>query len=606
MATDQNVWKQLSEKLNSPDPKIRAVAIEELAQHDEIQSIRLLLRALTDLSAQNRQQAGQILIQRKHPAVVSGLTALLDSEKFHVRTTAMDLLEQLPGDIARKHIQALLEDPSLEHSLRTSLIGLYCHHAEESMIPAINRYLAESSEAVRKACMTGLNHALGEWVTGYLTTLMQSDDMVVSQEAVQCLMRRPSTELIKYLVPYLRIPGKPGDQALSILSRVCSGNDYDIIETNISTPDPLIRRRILLLLSSMDANRALLIALRSISDDDEGIRSTAEDLITSRPPDVLVDVLLNNPELPQPIPAIIRTHLDQQVDDQNAIELIESGRTDAMDLLLRSRDFDKFSKILAERLDPHNSDVFRNQIALIGRMGRRNLPEGISPAEIPDKLKPYFGQATAEIELRESLKTAGINPDPYSLKEICNKAIKKGWTEPDSMDRMLETQFNSRNILGQQKKLQDNLAHYEKQQMELQPFIDQIADRTARSDLRGRLKLFLRLLLVISAASSVFCLMKNMKSADGAWYLGFFISVCMIAATVFTLRSLSRQSRTTGSFNHSKRSSESIAQQANKLQDAISATQKELSAIDEQLNASKSAEYLEKFRSMSNYLRGDE
>ncbi len=588
MTTDQNLWNLLSDKINNDDPKIRSAAIEELADHEEIQAVRLLLRSLNDLSAQNRQRAGELLLNRHHPAVVSGLIALLDSEKFHVRTTAAELLEHIPGESARKHIQEILEDPQLESTLRISLITLYCYHADETMLPRIEQFMREDSESVRKACLSGLCRASGAWVASYLISLIHSDDQIVSQSAAEYLIHHHSPEIVKHLITAMKTPGKSGDVAISILSQISDDSHYDEIAQNTRDADPLVRRRALHLLSAINANRAIQEAVQLLRDNEDEIRIKAMEILLARPMEVIIDLLQTMPDISEPDRVLLQNHAYNKLDNEGLIRMLETSRGTGLETLLPNRDPIKLLTILKTRLDTGNPDILTRQLALIGRLGRVESRSWLVNAKIPDNMKNQRDRTLAEIDLRDSLTREGFDHSGMSLSDICGQAEKNGWISPESIDEMLEVHERNPGLHDRWRNLNEDLVQQNKLQAEIESRLDQMNNAKEHRDRAGRTKLIWIFLLVASSVSTVLCLSMNWRyNAHPGWYPGLFVSVCILGLSVFILRKLPRQRSATAQTGKLSVSPESLMQQLGKTKESIRNITEEISSIELDLKSER-------------------
>ena len=603
MTTDQNLWKLLSDQIGDDDPKIRAAAIENLAGHEEIQALRLLLRSLTDLSAHNRQRAGELLLNLQHPAVVSGLIALLDSEKFHVRTTAADLLERIPGEIARKHIQAILEDPQLESTLRISLITLYCHHANETMLPRIEQFMREDSESVRKACLAGLSRASGTWVPDYLISLIHSEDQIVSQSAAEYLIHHHSPEIFQHLITAMKTPGKSGDVAISILSQVSDDSHYDEIALNIRDTDPQVRRRALHLLSAINANRAVQAAIQLLKDEEEEIRIKAMEILLARPAEVIIDLLRTMPDVSDRNRVLLQNHAYKKLDNEEFIRMLETSHDSTIGTLLSDRDPVKLMTILKTRLNPDNPDILTRQLALIGRLGKIESRAWLINANIPDKRKHLRDRALAEIDLRDSLMTAGFDHSGFSIRDICSKAERNGWISPGSIDEMMEVHERNPALRERHRSLNENLARQHKLLAEVESRLGKMNNVEGQRNSTARKKLIWGLLLVISSLSTVLCLSMNWRyNAHPGWYPGLFFSVCLLGVSVFILRNTNRQRSVPAQAEKFTLSPESLMQQLDKIKDSIEKIDEEISTIERDLEDEKTKTLEDAFKKLKDSL----
>lgn len=576
MVMDQTLWKRLSEQISSEDVKIRAAAIEELGNLPEIQSIRLLLKALTDISAQNRQRAGQLLIQRQHPAVLSGLISLLDSDKFHIRTSAASLIDQIPSDVARKHIQDLLDDPQLESSLRISLIGLFCRHADETMIPRITQFLQDPSNDVKKACLSGLDRASGDWIISYLTVLMQSDDVFVAQEAAQNLMRRePSPEMIRQLLPLLKIPGHTGDQAVSILSRTASESNSQLIVPMLQNPDPLIRRRSLLLLSSILPNEILDHAVPLMTDSDEELRQTALNIIVSRPVESVIDHLLTASVVTDALCQTILSSMQKTLDDPTLIGLLETHGPDRFGFLLKNRDIDRLLEILADRMDTSDHGKLSRHLQIIGRMGRSDGLNRLPARDIPESSRDQYGRIVMEIGLREDCAAVGFDHIRYSLADLVRMASENGWNPGIPIDQLFDALYRKRDMHQRRQELLETLRRNEKAQMELQIQLDRLDQQRTVISRRNRIKAAMLLMLAAGVVCAIICLVQNFRNPNGLWYSGFFLSVCLMGISILILR---KQIRTLPfkASAHPSRPREMIEQQLSFLKESLADVREEI------------------------------
>ncbi len=285
---DKAYWDKITVRLSSKDRSERAAAIQELAKRDEIQAIRLLLSGLKDFSSSNRKMIGDILIEKDNPFVVSGLIALLDSDQFLLKQTASDILKSMSPQKTIPEIQKRIMDPNLDESLRVELIPILAKGDSEELEELFRSYLSSGNDAIKNAAVRGLIQANASWRYPILLDLLDSSDAELVNQAKEGLVKYSPPDVLDRLVELLRLPGRKGLCALEILSRL---NNNQVVEKLIpltSDDNSVIRERVLVLINSLDPEKAAYIASNMLNDESEEIRGKALGILESRPSEIVI------------------------------------------------------------------------------------------------------------------------------------------------------------------------------------------------------------------------------------------------------------------------------------------------------------------------------
>lgn len=286
---DRKYWDELATKLNSRERDVRLAAISTLADHSEIQAVRLLLQGLNDNSSVVRDRIGEIIREKDHPAIVPGLMALLDSDVFHVRSSASEILKSLPPERSYPHVRKALDDDKLDASLRIELIPVVARGADPSLVDLFVPYLHSNDSKIQTAAMEGLIQSSQEWALNLLIESLSSQDSQTRARAVDGLIKSRSEKVFEKLLILMTTPGSSGQAAVEIIARLGNPSSAQRIAPLLEHELAEIRHRALVVLNVITPLEIRPVAMRFLFDSTEVNRSVAASILEKLTPDVLME-----------------------------------------------------------------------------------------------------------------------------------------------------------------------------------------------------------------------------------------------------------------------------------------------------------------------------
>ncbi|MCD4654825.1 HEAT repeat domain-containing protein, partial [bacterium] len=404
MSNDKELWKTISSNLDNQDSKIRLAAVKELEGRKEIQAVRLMLKAIRDNSNHNRKQAGELLLNCDHPAVISGMIAILDSEKFHVRSTIIELLTKLESEKVLPQIIKLLDDDQLESSIRINLIPLFVKHGANQHIHEIRTFLNSPDPAVRKAALDGICLTNDEWPTPLLLELLGSGSC--PERVSKYLIRRKSSGLIKKLFKMAVQDGIGGDRAIAILSQIADQDNFQEVITMLNNEKTIIRCRGLQLAEALDPARAVIKAIDLLDDSDEQIQNQAESLLVSRPFNEIKDLLKKRLSINLEDESALRLvqHLTKTIKPEKFLEILMDPVLGIHFLETCDQQLDdSVFQILKEKLNTEDSDVFERHLNLVILLGHQQSMNYLKNIKTNADLQEKIIDAESEFNFRKEL-----------------------------------------------------------------------------------------------------------------------------------------------------------------------------------------------------------
>ncbi|HPQ39481.1 MAG TPA: hypothetical protein PLV45_03835 [bacterium] len=548
MTLEREQWKQLTEKLADPDFKVRLAALEEAGTHDEIQAIRILLTAITDNSNQIRERAGELLLQKQHPATVAGLIAHLDSEKFHVRQTVSELLSKLPAEQVFPQIDALMHDDSLEPVLRLNLIPLYVRHAGSDSIEAVESLIQSSDAKTRVAAVNGLCQVEDDWVIPLLLKLLESRDPETVDKVSASLQRRTGSMVRSGLAEKMSNSGASGDRAVAILTRICGPEEVDLFIEMLHDSNQTVRNRTFKLVSAIAPDRIIPDAIAFLNESDEILSEKAADFLIHRPWESIRDPIRqllaeNTRDSERLINCVLRQRPVRELLDLAE----EPGLTGQMIPMIRDQGPEAVKDLFQQSLKFSDSNRDRSRIQLLARMGWPDSVAWLKSGDVPPAEKPFVEMMIAETRFREQLNHAGIHHEAISVEEIESQGRRKGWESGASLrDLLLKT--DSLSSLGQRRSdLLDEVRRQEKAVIKVEPMLAKISKSMDTAARRHRWRWVFMGLSGTGIVGAAVCMYMNWQPVShGLWYFGLVIFTVVAGTGIFGLRQISRKGSADG------------------------------------------------------------
>jgi len=588
MNTDKEHWKTISENLDNKNTKFRMTAIETLNGCDNIQAVRLMLKALGDNSNSNRQRAGEILINSKHPAAISGLFALLDSDKFHVRSTVADLLIKMPTEKVLPKISDLLEKEQIDTSILLNLIPIFITHCGEEQLPKITSFIKDSNQDIKKAAIDGLAQTDSTWATPILLDLLNSGDM--SDKVFAAIIRRKSPELVSELFKIVASEGSGGDHAITILSKIADEEDFDRVNTLLDNQKALVRLRGLQLAKTMHPEKIVPKAFELIEDPDDQVKDQALNLLVSRPFDEIENLII--------------TAFEKNPDDVRAIELLKqlSETLDPKSLLHKLLDpvlgrhlikvtdktySDPAIELLKNEFNPNDPELFDRQLDLVVRSCHKNSIAHLKSMDTDQATRDRIEASNSELKFRLELSKAGISHLNLSLEEIEAEARNRGWDAESSIHGMIQKSDSISQLMNRRSDLQDNMRKQEKVINKVEPMLDTLqASIKVGNRYKSNQKIFVSMLLS-GIVFIVFCMYKNFTViTHGLWYYGLVLSTLVAATGAFGLRFSINKSKAVSTITNQANTQIQLSSKLEKAKTELKNAQTELAELETNIGTS--------------------
>jgi hypothetical protein len=341
-------------------------------------------------------------------------------------------------------------------------------------------------------------------------------------------------------------------------------------------------------------------------DKDDEVQNIALDTLLARPADVLAEHMekISSMDLRADIVNNLLKLMDSKFDDESLVLWLQKSFSNHLIWsLLSNRDPHKIFKILRNQLNQKNVDQFESQMGILARLGMVEAIPLIKNAVSSTELTSLQQRAIAEIHLRSSLGAMTCNTAAMTVYDICAQASKNGWKAPDSIEGFLEANYTLSYLSIRRSELYDAIQQNEKLLISLQPKADRLqAIHEKRQKALARSKLY-KAALFIGGCSAVFCLYMNWKpNADGIWFLGLFISVCIIAASVFALRTTSKQ-RISEKVSTNEAAAAKLESQIQKATSAITRSRQELSNLETLQNSEKMQNNRQLFLTLKDFFK---
>ncbi len=287
---DRRYWDDLTEKLNSRERDVRLAAVTTLAGHSEIQAVRLLLQGLNDNSSVVRDRIGELLRGKDHPAIVPGLMSLLDSEVFHVRASASEILKSLPVERSYPHVRKALDDDRLDPALRIELIPVVARGDDPSLSELFKVFLGSSDPKVHMAAIEGMIQGGRAWALKLLIDSLDGQESQSRARVIEGLSKSRDEQVLDQLHILLGHPGPAGQAAVEIISRIAHPSSAERVMPLLEDADPDIRYRALALLDVLTPQSIRPLAIRFLFDPVDSNRTLAFGILEKITTDVLMDV----------------------------------------------------------------------------------------------------------------------------------------------------------------------------------------------------------------------------------------------------------------------------------------------------------------------------
>ncbi|MBN1549917.1 HEAT repeat domain-containing protein [bacterium] len=289
---DRELWQSYKDQLESKDRDVKLSVLSELASRDEIQAIRLLLTALSDLSAAIREKAAEILKEKDHPAVVPGLISLLDTEALHVKTAAVNTLKTMPPEKTYDHLINLVKDPSTEHSLRIAVLPLLARSNDEDLKHLFSRYLSENDEQIKWAALDGICHSEASWTEDLLIDLLNSTYRETREKTIEALRNRTLSEhAIDHLIETLKMPGTAGQSAMEVLAGQETAEYAERMIPLLDSSDKDVRYRALMVMGMINPQLAAISSVQLLADKSEMVRNRAAEILKDINQEGIIELL---------------------------------------------------------------------------------------------------------------------------------------------------------------------------------------------------------------------------------------------------------------------------------------------------------------------------
>src|SRR5262245_20353520 len=162
------------ERLQSPDPQVRRVAVLELADEATDDTAHFLARALRDDDATVREEAANALSGVEEPEAVAALLAALEDESPRVRAAAAAAIEEVKNPTLGPLLLGALEkaEPFVKASVLRALRGL---RLRESLMPALQA-LIEPDRRIRRAAASVLGYLQARQALSALIDRVKNDE----------------------------------------------------------------------------------------------------------------------------------------------------------------------------------------------------------------------------------------------------------------------------------------------------------------------------------------------------------------------------------------------------------------------------------------------
>ncbi|MBN1297547.1 hypothetical protein JXA80_12250 [bacterium] len=605
MTQDREFWASVSSRLNDADSKIRLAALEEISGRKEIQATRLKLKALSDNSNQIRKRAGEVLLDNRDPVVVSGLIALLDSDKLHVRATVTDLLTELPPAEVFPVIREQVEDEKLDETLRVKLIPLFVRHASAEHSEKVSKMLQDTNPNVRKAVLDGLCQSDGEWVYPVLIGLLDTEDPGLAERVLQCLSKRKNDSLKSQLFDMLSLNSVAGDRALALLTRMTEKADYAEAAARLSGGAPLMRLRALRLASAIDADRSIEPAWTAMVDPDDRIRDQATLFLSGRPIDDLQRLLhrhaaMNGAALDS---STMERLIADRTPDELAILYLDPLLSDRLRPVIRGLTSETVLRGLGQRLDRNEPAAQRSQLEAIARLGSAESIRIMQTIEGITLDRKTWAGFEGEVRFRHDLARWGFDASPYSLDDLDRLGREKGWQGPEALADLVGRSESLSQMATRRADLVEEIRRQEKAVIKIEPMLAQVDDAIQASDRqKGRRRLSAGAVAASAVMIGVSMYMNWQPGASSHWYFGLILSTAILGLAVWGFRrSMAKTASTPGILNPESGRAD-LRQKLHRAQEALTKAQAELDAMESRLGSGEMSETSRSLKLLVNIL----
>lgn len=591
MTADRDVWRDLTEKLEDPDSKVRLAALEEAGTHDAIQAVRLMLKAITDNSNQIRKRAGELLIEKQHPATVSGLIAHLDSEKFHVRHTATELLSRLPRDRVFPQLNTLMEDESLEPALRLHLIPLFVRHSDDANISTIESLISSQDPAIRKAALDGLCQIESSWTIPILLKLLESEEPEIVDKVSACLQRRSDPLIRDGLVDAMARQTASGDRAVALLSQICTKQDVGRLSELLHSDNLLLVQRAFRLLTAIAPDQVIDSAFNFLASPDELLRDTAVDFILNRPyPTIknhITETLLKDDAgaeilLQEIVPCFPVSTLLDLADNPALVERILT--------VIKALETATICNFIEKELAVDPIESFQSRARTIARLGRIDTIHSFKTLKLPETAQTFLTDLEAEIRFRSALSRAGYSHEDKSIETIEATARDRGWESDVPLDRAIVNAGSVSSKANRRSELLDEVRRSEKAVLKYEPMLARVEKSLVSESRRIRWRRTGMVGVVVGFIGAAVCMYMNWQPVDhGLWYLGLVLSTVVIGFGIFSLRKTARKLPGESVSKDPQSARADLRQKLDNAQATLDAAQKALDEIESSLGSGNTA-----------------
>ncbi len=254
----------------------------------------VLFESLEDQHHRVRSTAGKLLGEKGDETVISPLLHLLFDDSWIIRSSAQDALSHLPEDLAIPTFKGILASPDGDVNLRKNIAGVLSKYSSKDATELLIQLFVNSREERLRATLADyLGKRHDEEAIKTLFDALGDESWNVRNAASKALSSMDLQAILDRSLKALYDPNRFIHMAVVEMLIRCGSDDViDAMAEVLSSGNTLARYNALNILSGIQTEESLSMALSALNDSHASVRNRAMEVLSDSKIESIFDLLI--------------------------------------------------------------------------------------------------------------------------------------------------------------------------------------------------------------------------------------------------------------------------------------------------------------------------